>query len=240
MINLHKVTLLTIDGTGKNTNKVKNLFDISSKDISYSDKIIITADKDFKNYEDVTVINIEPLTYKGYNRFCILELTKYVNSDYVLLVQNDGFPTNPNLWTDEFLNYDYIGAPWYCKDGRTPFPWTDGGTKNLVGCGGFTIRSKRLLQLCSMYDSNFVDGQISGGMHEDIFVCVYGRPYLEQNGCRFPSVELADLFSCGNELFEAGATQKSFGFHGSKDYIQDALNYHNKKHSTDYSIGDVY
>ena len=30
----------------------------------------------------------------------------------MLIVQDDGFIINKNLWDEEFLSYDYIGAPW--------------------------------------------------------------------------------------------------------------------------------
>jgi hypothetical protein len=35
MINLNNITLISIDGTGSNTNKLKNIFNICSKDINF-------------------------------------------------------------------------------------------------------------------------------------------------------------------------------------------------------------
>lgn len=46
----------------------------------------------------------------------IKELNKYIETDYVLIVQYDGFILNPKAWMDEFLEYDYIGAPWWYTD----------------------------------------------------------------------------------------------------------------------------
>lgn len=240
MLNLDKVTLLTIDGTGKNTNKVKNLFDICSTEVSFFDKKILTSDKNFKSYDDVSVVHIDPLDYKGYNKFCVLELTKYVDSDFVLLVQNDGFISNPSKWTDEFLNYDYIGAPWHNEYGPNKFPWTNNGTKNLVGCGGFSLRSKKLLNHCANYDRDFVNNQVLAGMHEDIFICVYAREQLENNGCKFATIEHALLFAKGADPCTENITETCFGFHESTGYLEDALNRHNKKYSTNYSVKDLY
>lgn len=240
MLNLNKITLLTIDGAGKNTNKVKNLFDICSTEVSFFDKKILTSDKNFKSYDDVSVVHIDPLDYKGYNKFCILELTNYVDSEFVLLVQNDGFISNLSKWTDAFLNYDYIGAPWHNEYGPNKFPWTNNGTKNLVGCGGFSLRSKKLLNLCASYDKNFVNDQILAGMHEDIFICVYAREQLENHGCVFSNLEYAKIFSEGIEQFKENITQNSFGFHGTKEHIQDAINNYNKKYTTKYTLADLY
>ena len=59
----------------------------------------------------------------------MFDLYKHINTDFCLVVQYDGKVSDPDLWNDDFLNYDYIGAA-----------WTDG----YVGNGGFTLRSKKL------------------------------------------------------------------------------------------------
>jgi hypothetical protein len=241
MINLHKVTLLTIDGIGKNSDKVKTLFEICSKEVSFADKKILTSDKTFQSYDDVKVIYIDSLNYKQYNKFCIRELTNYVDTEYVLLVQNDGFISNSSKWTDEFLNYDYIGSPWESDTNPNRFPWTNRGTINMVGCGGFSLRSKKLLNLCrSEYEEEFVNNQILGGMHEDIFICVYARPNLEEKGCKFPDVNLANQFAKGSKPCSENITQTCFGFHESTGYLQDALNNYNKKYKANYTKEDLY
>ena len=42
----------------------------------------------------------------------MLKIGEYIESDFALVVQDDGHIVNPNNWSDEFLAYDYIGAPW--------------------------------------------------------------------------------------------------------------------------------
>jgi hypothetical protein len=37
--------------------------------------------------------------------------TRY-DTEFAILVHEDGFIVNPECWSDEFLKYDYIGAPW--------------------------------------------------------------------------------------------------------------------------------
>ena len=71
-----------------------------------------------------------------------LLLKKYIDTDFCLIIQGDGFVIHPENWTDEFLKYDYIGAPW----------------RNLahysfirVGNGGFSLRSKKLLKILILY-----------------------------------------------------------------------------------------
>lgn len=43
-------------------------------------------------------------------------LDSYIETPHVLVVQYDGFILNPDAWTDEFLEYDYVGAPWWYED----------------------------------------------------------------------------------------------------------------------------
>lgn len=237
MINLNNITLISIDGTGSNTTKLKNIFNICSKNINFVNRVLITADKTCI-LDDIKVSHIDKMSYQEYNKFCILELTKFVETEYILLIQNDGFISTPDLWDNAFLNYDYIGAPWEHEDVPNPFPWTSNGTKNMVGCGGFSLRSKKLLNLCSKYDSIFVENQIKAGMNEDIFICVYARPQLEAQGCKFPDVKIANKFSKGSIPFKPGVTDTSFGFHNG-GYIEECLSTFNNKYQTNYNIGDI-
>ncbi len=46
----------------------------------------------------------------------IKRINSYVATPFALVIQYDGFILNPDAWRDEFLDYDYIGAPWnFCS-----------------------------------------------------------------------------------------------------------------------------
>jgi hypothetical protein len=47
-----------------------------------------------------------------YNRITLELIPQTVVEDFNIVVQYDGFAVNPQAWTDEFLEYDYIGAVW--------------------------------------------------------------------------------------------------------------------------------
>lgn len=53
-----------------------------------------------------------PFSYFEYNLFMIYGLGQLIETDFCLIVQNDGWVMNGNNWRDEFFNYDYIGAPY--------------------------------------------------------------------------------------------------------------------------------
>src|SRR5512143_2546534 len=81
------------------------------------------------------VRRIAPLASRdAYSALMLKGLREHVETPHALVVQWDGYVVNPDAWTDEFLAHDYIGAPWY---------WAAEGSR--VGNGGFSLRSRRLL-----------------------------------------------------------------------------------------------
>ena len=121
---------------------------------------------------------------------------EYVNTDHALYVQWDGIANDKTQWTDEFLKYDYIGAPW---------PWEP--EPNNVGNGGFSLRSKKLLDACQDTIIHLTETE---PIAEDKIIGVHKREYLEANhGIQIAPASLARQFS-----FELGTHEPSFGFHG--------------------------
>ncbi|HWJ70434.1 MAG TPA: DUF5672 family protein [Sphingobium sp.] len=142
----------------------------------------------------VRIAAVESLrSREEYSRVVQTGLTQHIHTPFVMLVQWDGYPVRPENWTDAFLDYDYVGAPW------PQFP-----SAIAVGNGGFSLRSRRLLDACD-------DPLFSPGHPEDIVICHTNRALLEQaHGVRFAPVALAERFSCER----MGSAARAFGFHG--------------------------
>jgi hypothetical protein len=140
-------------------------------------------------------IRIEPLRSRAdYSRFVLRDLAPFVHTPYVLIAQWDGYVLEPRAWRAEFLQYDWIGAKW---------PWhTDGMT---VGNGGFSLRSRRLLEMTRSASFNFLPD-----INEDEQVCRVNRLDLVRVGIRFAPEEIADSFSYERSV----PTMPTFGFHG--------------------------
>ena len=88
---------------------------------------------------------VRPLTnIDEYNEYILYHLYKHINTEYCLLIQDHAFIINPDSWTNTFLEYDYIGSPWPWSETAfvTPF-----GEHIRVGNGGFSLRSKKLLEV---------------------------------------------------------------------------------------------
>jgi len=145
-----------------------------------------------------------------YSRFCAEDLTKYVDTNFVLLVQYDGFILNPESWTDDFLKYDYIGAPWIITDWfieRFQLNINMLGD-SIVGNGGFSLRSKKFIETSSKL---MRENKIKEIHPEDFSLCFWNRDLLESENISIAPVELALKFSVEGENVEY---VNQFGFHG--------------------------
>lgn len=170
--------------------------------------------------DEVDIIKIPKLDYEEYNKFIVYELYKYIDSDYALIVQDDGYVINPDKWTNDFLNYDYIGAPWALPSPNDLISFRDPfGNISRVGNGGFSLRSKKLLSLSTTLNIQWTP--YYGYYNEDGFFTVYNKHLFEREGCRFAPIDVAAQFSQEVEIPEViGITP--FGYHGkwSKFYVK--------------------
>lgn len=127
----------------------------------------------------------------SFNYKMIYELTEHVHTDYVMIVHYDGFVVNPQQWRDEFLDYDYIGAPW--PDPHDDFTYRDiNGNLCRVG-NSVGIRSKRLLDFPN--EANLPFEADHGFFHEDGFLCVKNRHLVEAAGMKIAPLEVAKYYS---------------------------------------------
>lgn len=208
MLKLNNVTLVSVSSV--EIEKTIKAIEYSMKDIEFSEVLFLT-DKDVE-HNKIKIIKIEQLNYIDYSEFIIYKLHKYINTDYVLIIQNDGFVINANKWNDEFFKYDYIGAPFPIPKEddeisyRSPF-----GELIRVGNGGFSLRSKRILELAS--ELNLEWKPYYNFWNEDGFFAVHNRHIYEKHGCIFAPIEIAAKFSHEQSVKEIENIEP-FGFHG--------------------------
>ena len=143
-----------------------------------------------------------------WGKFIIFDLYKYINTKYILLVHPDGFVVNPELWKEEFKNYDYVGAPWPVP--RDNFSYrTEKGEIVDVG-NSVSLRSKRILELPKKLNLEWKP--YHGNYHEDGFLCVHNKDLLESFGIKFAKKKIAYKFGIETFLKEY-KSKKAFTFH---------------------------
>lgn len=170
-------------------------------------EVLVLSDKNI--YPDGRWAKINPIDIKDYNTLMLKHLWPLVQTEHILVVQYDGMAINADHWTDDFLNYDYIGAVW---------PWPHHPPEYKVGNGGFSLRSRRLLNALKDDRVAFKD-ELSA--NEDLYIGVYYKQFLQQQGIKFADIATANQFS--HEHFPK--LEPTFGFHGTFNvpyYLDDA------------------
>ncbi|MDY4479470.1 MAG: DUF5672 family protein [[Pasteurella] aerogenes] len=186
--------------------------------------LLISPEKPKHIADYVQHIRCKPFSYLEYNLFILYALGDLIETDFALVVQNDGFVVNGNNWKDEFFDYDFIGAPLHCmfeylKDGSlkqyhneqcNPF------YKNMPAHffegqnGGFSLRSQRLLKLLRELNikiqfpipeplskgENISLNYTSKSHNEDIVLTILIRKQLSENNIKFAPPEISTYFAC--------------------------------------------
>jgi hypothetical protein len=137
----------------------------------------------------------------------VKRLVNYITTDAVIIVQSDGHATCEKAWTNEFLQWDYIGAPWPLW--ATLF--MRGSMARRVGGGGFSFRSKKFLEATASIDYSPDDY-----WQEDICTSRVYHKQLEALGCRFAPVAVAMKWCTEYPIedYPFWKPSQSFGFHG--------------------------
>lgn len=198
---LSRITLFGLDDV--NIERLILAAEICTKDFEFSDIKLLTSLESLNPH----VVKIDPIrSMREYSEFILKKMNDFIDTDFALVIQHDGFILNPDAWNDQFLQYDYIGAPL----------WVDG--RYVVGNGGFSLRSKKLLEVLQHDDSILVE-EIEGErycLNEDWIISVIKREYLESRGILFAPVEIAKKFSFEGNKADGPMWSSQFGFHGLK------------------------
>ena len=208
-LQLPKVTLVAMTSV-KVAETIKAML-YSMRGIEFADAILITHRKPFFLPKEITYKHISKLTdIDHFNYKTVYDMGDYIDTDFALLVHYDGFVVNPDMWRDEFLDYDYIGSPW-------PLPKEGDDTTyrdiygNLCRVGNsVSIRSKRLMDYPKKANVPWVGEK--GYFNEDGFICCKIRHFLEAEGMQIAPLELAVHFGHENMIPEVEGI-RPFVFH---------------------------
>ena len=185
----------------------------SMREIDFGAAVIITHKKPRHLPKGITYKHIDELSdIDCFNYKTVYEMGDYIETEFALLVHYDGFVVNPDMWRDEFLDYDYIGSPWPLpREGDTTTYRDINGNLCRVG-NSVSIRSKRLMDFPRQAGIPWTPQK--GWFNEDGFICCRNRHLFEEAGMRFAPLELAIYFGHENMIPEIeGKGIRPFVFH---------------------------
>ena len=119
---LSNVTICAIDSV--QPDKARAAIERSKRNIKFGGELMI----------DHMSIN----SRQAYSKFILQELHKYIHTDFVLIVQWDGWVIDGTAWQPQFLDYDYVGAVW---------PWHPEGVRVDCTSGWYRLEGGSPLEL---------------------------------------------------------------------------------------------
>lgn len=194
MAKLKLPTVTLCAATSVNLEATIEALQLSMKQVDFAECLFFTDADLVAPPEGIKIIPIDHLaSARAYSHFMLGQLADHIRSPHCLVIQWDGFVLDAGKWDDGFLDFDYVGAP-----------WPQFGFGHDVGNGGFSLRSRRLLDACR-------DADFRGGHPEDLAICRDNRRLLEG---RY-AIRFADRATAGRFAYERIPSSKhTFGFHG--------------------------
>lgn len=193
MLRLPNVTLILLSGIGYRQDENIHALRYSQKEIEFG---------------AVKYIQLGEITdIDTWSKAAIYELPKYVETDFCLLIHENGFVVNPEMWNPEWLTYDFIGAPWPLPQDSISYRDEEG---NIVRVGNsVSLRSKKMMDLIATREWK----PYYGYYNEDGFITCHNRRWLERQGCVFAPLDVAKHFSRELDIPENFDIEKPFCFH---------------------------
>ena len=137
-----------------------------------------------------------------YSDFILRHIWRFCDTPHMQIIQHDGWIINPDTWEDNWLKYDYMGPI---------FRFENAANNDCVGNGGFSLRTKRLMEYVAG-NVGPIDKGVNGYFNEDGIICKGFKEHLSKAGFNFaPPVQAAKYVFEGNGAHFYG---KPFGFHG--------------------------
>jgi hypothetical protein len=124
----------------------------------------------------------------------------YIHTKFMLEIQWDAWIIDPDMWTDEFLEYDFVGAPWWYTDGLN------------VG-NGCALRSMKFMRYLQEHQKEF---PLKDAREDDLLGRRYRKKLEKEAGLKWPSEQLASRYAF--ECTRPSHVSRHFMFHDSSNF----------------------
>lgn len=197
MIKLADVTLVMVETLCHDLAKVA--VEDCTKHCEFGE-VLVFSDKNL-NIPGASYVEVENWPSKlGWSEWLWYGVPEYIKTSQALLIQWDAGICKPEMWSEKFLSYDYIGAPWHWHEAH-----------NNVGNSGFSLRSKRLQDfLVANRDKYPVKDP------EDVAISISYRDALQNQGFKWADGKTAwdFAFECTKK-----PSLEHFGYHAMRNWV---------------------
>lgn len=213
-MNHSQLTIVSIYGHNNGASALPSIVR-SMRELPGSRGLLISIEKPDNMPDGVEWKKCHVIDYLGYSLFMMHSLYAYIETDFCLVVQDDGWVLNGKNFKPEYYDYDYIGAPSHCAfgDGHLylHFEWTKAEEPvSVVQNGGFSLRSKRFLEACNKHGIVHLNSNEIHGWNEDAQLSAILKPVLESYGYKYCPIDIAKHFSI--EYVGGGFHEEDFNF----------------------------
>jgi hypothetical protein len=194
-----QLTIVSVYGHNNGASAIPSIVK-SMQELPGSKGLLISIEEPPNLPSNVVWKRCHPIDYLGYSLFMMHGLYAYIETDYCLVVQDDGWVLNGKNFLPEYYDYDYIGAPSHCAFGAgnlyLKFSWTQATEPvSVVQNGGFSLRSKRFLEACNKHGIMHLNSNEIHGWNEDAQLSAILKPVLQSYGYKYCPQEIAKYFS---------------------------------------------
>jgi hypothetical protein len=151
----------------------------------------------FKDWKEVVFFSFDfpELGHAGYGDLLrsseFWKMLKGIGCEHALIFQVDCILRKDTV--DEYLQYDYVGAPWSIQPNRVFFDICT------IGNGGLSLRNvNTMIEIVEKYKSEPFPEEIIPGYAEDKWFCYW----LTKEGYKLPSYEKAKEFAVETVFYE--------------------------------------
>ncbi len=245
MIDFSNITVVSVDGRAGEHIGVQCAIKHSMSQLPGSCGLLLSTHRPSHLLSGIAHQSIAALGYLDYSLFVTYLLHQFIQTDFALIVQEDGWVLNGENWRDQYFKHDYIGAPTHFARLTSPagaqylrnYRWSqfyktssERVTLDVVMNGGFSLRSLKLLKAPQMMGLDYVLppphlSSPENKMHwdsdahvEDVQLSIHMKHKLCEAGLSFSDYELAKQFSIEHldPVFHAGVNMSNLFGHHSK------------------------
>jgi hypothetical protein len=193
-----QLTIVLVYGHNDGSSAIPSILH-SMRELPGSRGLLISYQPPAKLPADIQWKQCGKVDYLQYSVFMMHALQAFIDTEYALIVQDDGWVLHGHNFTEDWYQYDYVGAPSHCgKVGDKfylKFTWMQFADRLVVQNGGFSLRSKRFMQAPNHYGIVHMQAQEIHSWNEDAQLSCLMRPTFESLGFRYASESKAKDFS---------------------------------------------